>query len=238
MPLATLGEIVDRALAGEPGFRAERRTGEERLVTIEGEHAAAVTVAGTFEGRPAQRDFGVVFLDDAYALTSGYCLAPDDFELFSATVRELARGDSHFLGVRRRRYDYLAPEGWRAERRGFDAEWRAPESAASITVWPAMPRGLVPASTVVAQAIAEAARAGDGLTRSPLRVASLRGEELVAGSRRMVVLEDDRYTYAARLDATTAQYAAAFGALVRSIQPIPRPARQPPVFPACVHAID
>ena len=74
--------------------------------------------------------------------------------------------------------------------------------------------------------------------RSPLLVASLRGEELIAGSRHMVVLEDDRYTYAARLVATTDQHAATFRALVRSIQPIPRPARQPPVFPVCVHAID
>ena len=236
-PLLRASAILHEQLEQDRAFVIDRAGTWERMLTIEGEHAAAITIVGAVDGRPIQRDFGIVFLDDAYALTGGYCLDPESFALFATTVRELARGDAHLLGIRRRRFEYTAPEGWQARARGFVAQWFPrdyPTERARITVWPALPSSALSAEAFVDRVAGEATA---HKTREACTIDELRGYQLVmengAARCRVIVVEDDRYTYGMRLDATTHVHDGAFEALARSMRPVPRPAREaPPTFAA------
>ncbi len=245
-PLAPLSSVLARQLVDE-GFRALRIGAWERLTTLEGEHAAVITIAGSLDGRPAQRDLGVVLLDDSYACISGYCLDPDAFAGFTATVRELTASDSHFLGIRRRRYEYAAPAGWHARALGFDAEWFPidyPHVASTITVWAALPRQQVSASQLFERARTE--EPGTRVYGEPHAIMSahgLSGHELVLDhargtGRHVVVLEDDRFVYPLRFATTSPEAgadAALWRAVVESVRPVPRVKGD---FAPLVHSLD
>src|SRR5688572_24707992 len=104
-PLAPLRQLV-RAQLDDPVFTVTAVGPLERFATVEGEHAALVTVSGLLDGRPAQRDLGFVLLDDCYARAGGLCLVPDEFARFTELVRTLVRGDVHLAGERRRWFEY------------------------------------------------------------------------------------------------------------------------------------
>lgn len=233
--LAPLPQVLEQLLTGD-GFKVSRVGSWERFTTAEGEHAAAVTISGSLDGAPAQRDLGVVLLDDCYASISGYCLHPEDFSLFSTTVRELARGDTHLLGDRRRRYEHDMPAGWQARARGFHAEWFPldyPRAAATITVWAALPARMVSARHFLDLLLAE--DPGAQVCEQQRFTASthgLDGQELIVESharaairRSIIVLEDDRYIYPVRVEAPAADhttYEPVLRALAASVRPVPR----------------
>jgi hypothetical protein len=227
-PQKVLSAILAEQLSSEREFRVEATGSWERLVTIEGELGAAITVNGSIGADAAQRDLGVVYLDDAYALIDGYCVHPDEFAMFSATVRELTRGDSHFLGVRRRRFEYTPPRNWHARARGFVAEWfprTFPSERVTIMVWPAMPRRVLTADAFIERVASEA---GGTQTRETATLHTLGGQRLVIDHpgrhRSLVVLEDDRYIYPLQVEANTTAYDDVLHGVVTSIHPIPRPA--------------
>lgn len=222
-PLASAPQILDKQLALHVGFRVDRLGTWEQSTTMEGEYAACITVHGTVDGIPAQSDYGIVFLDDAYALISSYCIAEEEFATFTSNVRELTYGDCHFLGVRRRRYDYTPPPGWVARTRGFVTDWSPSAERAIITMFPAMPRRVLPASAVI-DSVGPA-------VREEYAIGALTGERLAIereGARRtLIVVEDDLYTYVMCLDATMDSHEVAFEAVVHSVRPFLRPARRP-----------
>ncbi len=241
-PLLSAGAILEQEFARESSFQIDRAGTWERLVTIEGEHAAAITIHGTVDDKPVQRDLGIVFLDDAYALIVGECVAPEQFAVFAASVRELTRGDSHFLGIRRRRVEYIAPAGWQAQTRGFATEWLAPDhprDRAMITVFPAMPNAIVSAQAWVDQV---AVAVGTHSTRETVGLHGLAGHLLVYQldglTHRLIAIEDDRYTYAMRLDAAGTTHDETFKAVVRSLQPIPLRARAARAHNEVAHWVD
>lgn len=245
-PLAPLSALLEKHVADD-AFAVARVGAWERLTTLEGEHAAVITIAGTLDGRLAQRDLGVVLLDDSYASVSGYCLDPNAFAGFTAMVRELTAGDTHFLGVRRRRYEYDAPAGWQARALGFDAEWFPvdyPRATSSITVWAALPRQQVSASQLFERARTEEPAARVYGDPHPIMSAhGLSGHELVLDhargtGRHVVVLEDDRFVYPLRFETTSPEAgadAALWRAVVESVRPVPRVKGD---FAPLVHSLD
>lgn len=247
-PLVSLSTIL-AAHTKDDGFRVERVGTWDRHLTIEGEYAATITIGGTLGGAPVQRDLGVVVLDDSYAMLSGYCLAPASFAEFTATVRELTRGDVHMLGVRRRRFEYARPAGWQARARSFSAEWFPsdyPDVAATITVSPALP-----SRTLTAESYLERVVDSTSTPRERAVITNhgeVRGRELALDAtvdgrsitRRWIVLEDDRYIYPTQLEALATiadQHTETLRALVRSIHPIPHPAQRD-AYPLPMHWAD
>lgn len=197
----------------------------EAFTTDEGEHAAAITVG--------DQDLAIVFLDEGHARIHGTCLHADDRVLFATTVRELARGDTHFLGERRRRYEHDAPTGWQRRARGMHAEWTPIEAARAstvISVWAALPCRRVSAGRFVDLVLAEDPHAHVCEQRRFTRsMHALDGREVVLeserGRRTVVVLEDDRYIYPMRVEAPAADLdaVAVLEGLARSVRRVPRP---------------
>jgi hypothetical protein len=246
-PLARTGEIVEQILTRYPVFQATAVLPTERLVTHEGEYAALVTIRGTVNGAPAQRDVGLVFGDDFYALISAIALLPERFEEMTRHVRLLARMDSHGLGVRRRRFLYTPPEGWQGLPRGAVTDWMPPDfprHRAMMQVFPANPRAGDPAA-VFEHMLADDRDAGFQVatTAGPERVASPHGLEgaswTVSGGfpdrprtlRELIVLSCARFVYALRLETETSDPAderRRFLELARSARPIPEGVRPDP----------
>jgi hypothetical protein len=142
-PLLRLGLLVRDVLKLTPHWVTTRVGEPERLETQEGEYAALVTVAGTQNGEPAQRDLGFVFGDDFYSSIGGLCRKESLYRTMTETVRELVRQDSHGLGVRRRPLEYAPPAGWQpVPLTGFAVDWLAPGyplDSTNLTVYAASP---------------------------------------------------------------------------------------------------
>jgi hypothetical protein len=206
----------------------------ERLITFEGEYAALATVAGTYEGAPAQADLGFVFGDDFYAQVSALCFRADQFASVTALVRKLVTGDSHALGVRRRRFDYTPPRGWQAITRRFITEWLPPgfpNDALHFTVYPANPKRFERAELariLLGRAVVENQR------QEPLVLPSgLAGEWFEARYQRddqryarlAAIFNDARYTYALEAiavgEAALAAHREELEQVFASVQPIP-----------------
>jgi hypothetical protein len=241
-PLVGASLVVEELLARFPQFQGAAPNRPEMLVTAEGEYAAHVVVSGLVDGKPAQRDVGLVFGDDFYALLSGLCVVEEKFAEFSRLVRLLVRLDSHALGVRRRRYLYTPPPGWHGQARGLTTEWSPldfPQVPTLIHVFPANPLAEQP-QTVLDQMLAEDAANGFVFEamRGPEPIASLHGLAGLAWNivgtfggkprshRDLVVLKDNRYLYSLRLETMQEERSverALFLELVRSVQPIPAP---------------
>jgi hypothetical protein len=246
-PLVRTSVIVEKLLARFPQFKVSEASRPEMLVTAEGEYAAHVLVTGTIDGKPAQRDVGLVFGDDFYAMISSLCLAPDRFEEFTRSVKLLVKMDAHALGTRRRRYLYTPPADWHGLTRGFTTEWSPldfPKNLSLLHVFPANPLAEEPVR-VLEQMLAEDVAGGFELEgqRGPEPIASVHG---LTGSawnvvgrfgdkprsfRDLVVFRDARYLYALRLETMQEERAAEralFLDTVRSVQPIPMPSRAEP----------
>ncbi len=152
-PLARLGVLVREYLALNREFTTTAPYAAERLVTREGEHAALVTLRGTEDGAPAQRDLGFVFGDDFFASLTGQSTIEARFDELTATVRDLVTSDSHGLGVRRRRFEYTPPVDWEPIVEGFVTDWYPPgfpNDPVILTVRPANPRTLEPLEMIAA----------------------------------------------------------------------------------------
>ncbi|MGE0400144.1 MAG: hypothetical protein AB7T06_25740 [Kofleriaceae bacterium] len=214
----------------------------ERLVTVEGEHAAFVTIDGAFDARRVQASLGVVFGDDFFALLEGFALRAELFSAIAAKVRELTIADRHMLGHRRRRYEHASPEGWQAIVRGYTTDWIAPgyplRSGMMVTyaATPVEPSDEVVVAALVARAIERGFGPERAATTKEIEtttgLAGVISEAIVSGHggrvlRSFVTLTEGRYLYSCELLARTeAEWPAhqdAFARLWRSIVPIPRP---------------
>jgi hypothetical protein len=233
-PLRRLGAIVDEIVAATPGFAAERVGAPERLLTVENEHAALVTVSGVQDGAAAQRDLGIVFGDDFFAAVGGLCLRAERRGELTALVRDLVRKDLQMLGIRRRRFEYAAPPGWAPLARDLLVEWYPPgypRDRTVLRVHPAYPIANAPASVDAAKIGRHVRKRGgaaeDPRPRAIATPAGLRGwgyrlciEEAVA--REIVVLDDARYRYLIELSSSElGRHAQALEAVVASVVPIP-----------------
>jgi hypothetical protein len=247
-PLERLGAIVRRFLAADPLFASTPPpTVAERLETVEGEHAALVTVREEAppgdDPRPAQRDLGIVFGDDFFSLVSCVCRVPARFAEMTTLVRELVTTDRHMLGTRRRRFDYEPPATWQPLITGFVTEWYPPEfpnDSMHMTVYPANPTALTPGA-VFDLMLGAATRGGVKIQKveppRPIRADSglqgrcfevlLRGPapEALELPKICAVLQDERYIYSlegsARSVVHMGAHRADFERVVASVRAIP-----------------
>lgn len=248
-PLASAADILAERLASHRRFKPATPPTVERLVTVEGEYGAFVTVQGSLGTQAAQYSLGLVFGDDFYARIEGFCLQPALQDAFAQVVRKLAQEDRHLLGIRRRRFMY-ASNGWRAIARGFLTDWLCedyPRVNAMATVYPAVP--VSSGTATQAWAAARASRLGtpfqstswqpvvvrdDIAGRLKGRLAESRG--VVDGVERlfsMVLLEDSRYSYSAELLSLSAAHfdahRAGFRRMWETFEAIPEGGSSPPV---------
>jgi hypothetical protein len=213
------------------------------ITTAEGEYGAHVTIAGKVNGAPAQRDIGVVFGDDFYAMLSALCVVPERFAEFSSSVATLVKLDSHALGVRRRRFFYDPPPGWQGLPRGFTTEWSPldfPRDLSLMHVFPANPVSELP-QAVLEQMLAEdraggfaqeelkgpePVRSDHGLMGQAWHIVGRFGDK-PRSLRDLVVYKDARFLYSMRLETMQenlhAQHLAMFREVAKSARAIPSP---------------
>lgn len=246
-PLVPLHALVRQGFSNLPA-EALRIGPIDRLTTIEGEHAAVCTVEGIASGRPFLRCIGAVYGDDFYTKIDGGTSHPELFADFRQAVRELTSQASLGLGeLRLRRFEYTPPAGWMGRKWAQNAHWHPldyPNHMAGITVFPARPlRASAPSllhDVLDGRALSHFSTqlAGQGSESEPVSLLTRRG---LCGTRTRIlgafpdrvelvvceaILRDDRFEYAARLQAAPARASAAeeiFNTLVDSIVPIPAP---------------
>lgn len=239
-PLQPVAALLSAAQARDPRFRISRSRVPELLTTHEGEYAALVVVDGVLDGlaTPVQRTIGYVFGDDFYARIAGLALRPDQFARFEDQVRKLVIADSHYLGLRRRRFLFTPPAGYfGVERSVLHAYYYSPgypHDPTVICVYPAIPLSMwqsndLPRHLRPIQGLSVHESTGP----FPCKTATLTGDswdlhgtndDRLAITRRIVVLHDDRYAYPLSLDALTGQAddaVAHFSAVVDSVQRLP-----------------
>ena len=257
-PLLRLGAMVRSILARTTGWSATKVLAHERLETIEGEHAALVTIAGIQDGVPAQRDLGFTFGDDFVSSVGGLCFREAAFRDQSALVRELTRCDSHVLGIRRRRFEYDPPQGWQpVALPGQAVDWLAPEyprQRVSLTVHAASPHPHLDNTKIDTLPDYNVQRGHPGTTRRTLNSLSFNGitgaiEEIghVAPGggeavRRVALLRDARYVYPLEISwvqgAGSDAHAETFLRVVNSVRPVPAPTRGEALVGLITHWLD
>lgn len=158
-------------------------------------------------------------------------------------VRETLLSDRHFLGIRRRWFEYTPPEGWRSRPRGFATEWTPPgfpREQALLVVWPALPSagigGVEGAFDGLFGTQGDAVATLDHADPATMAAASgLTGHEwhLVRSAGKSsglhthaVALVDERYVYPMRLELSEGAQRAHHQVLhqvARTIVPVPKP---------------
>lgn len=209
-----IARAIDLAQAGPvpSGFILGDTSAPKRLVTAEGEHGALVTRTGTLNGHAYVLAYAYVFLDDYYSSLEGMCVP----ELV-ATVEDMILGDVHLLGrVRRRRFNYAPPPGWRASADLFETKWQAPGDTATIYVNPALP--LVPG---LVRGILDRFYASHVTPERFTTKHGLPGEHYAVGDMHLFFLTDQDFLYSVRADHDAHEGRA----LVESIEPVPRAQR-------------
>ena len=239
-PLQRVAAIV-ASLPPPRGWRTSDLSEIERLVTLEGEQAALVTMRGSIDGAPGERTIGAVFTDAAYSLCVGLARRRDQFERVRDTVRGLVATDAFMLGTRRRRFVHAEPAGWHGFTAGpMHTTWVPvdyPRSAAVLTVFPALPVavGEVGHAERFAREHATRLHADHIANLGTVSSARLSGQhwQVVAGAvvHDVVVLEDGAYIYPVALETFSDQrgeHVEVLWRLVRSIEPVPRSERVRP----------
>jgi len=213
-PLRRIGTVIEAWLARHKKLTHTSVGDPEKLVTVEGEWAAFVSVDGAFNGAPAKACLGVVFGDDFYSRIEGYALQKDQHELVYKTVRDLTVNDRHVLGKRRRRYPYASPPDWQPIVRNFTTDWLSPkfplEHGIIVTyaAGPLEPGIEVDAAAIAARALERgftidgdaketAVRNGQGLDGVLTEMIGKVGEKRMF--RAFVTLTDDQYIYPCEL---------------------------------------
>lgn len=236
-PLARFAAIVDAVLVDLPEWSTVALEARTRLVTHEGEHAFGVAATGNWLDRAARRYVGVVYGDDFFDVLDAIDLGG---EALDARAIAWLRGASLHLGLRRRRYFYERPSGWRGHASGLTAHWYPPgfpTRASTIVVYPAMPSQRTPVDAYRAMSAHQRATGGglDELS-DPSAITSRYGLEgmhwrldcVTPSSQRiardLVVFAGRGITYAMQLDSVRGPDEPAreqFLALARSVEPVP-----------------
>ena len=216
-----------------------RRVSEpETFVTAEGEYGSIVIAAVGHENKVVHRAVAVVFGDDFYSLIVGQTAHAELADPFTRQVVDLARRDTHMLGVRRRRFRFDPPPGWDGFVAGlFHAHYHPPDfptDPSSMIVHPALPLEMVARNRRdMPGMIVGDARQDD--TEVPLQTRMgltghwyrLKQSASPLECVEVVLLEDQRYLYPLILRTTAAkrhEHAKRLQALVQSVEPIPLPA--------------
>lgn len=236
MPLARMRDVLAAAraeLAGEVDASPI-----EPFATLEGELAAIATI--TARGAPA-RTIALVWGDHFYTRIDGVARTLEP-AVVARGVRDLAYYHALGLGeLRRRRFEYAPPPGWRAYPRGLATEWFPPgypNRAGFLSVFAARPLQET-AATELDRVLHEmswfafAKTRGDGpfelatdpgLTGQLWRLAGQFGSGPPTAFE-IAVLRDARFSYTTRLESHDPDDRERFAALVRSIRPLPAPVR-------------
>lgn len=240
-PLGPFPELA-REHFEQSKFEPKTLSAPERRVTQEGEHAWFVTARGHMGKRWVQRDLAFILLDDAYARLSSVVFDEAEFSGFTRVVRDLAISDRHFLGVRRRWFEYTPPPTWRSRPRGFRTEWSPlafPRERAMLVVWPALPRDAVGDEDVALGGVIGAHPSAAVIDAAPVGVTAS-GSGLMGKARHVVrktadgtalhtygvVLVDERYVYPLRLevsDDAQREHAQVLDEVLRTVVPVPKP---------------
>jgi hypothetical protein len=251
-PLRTVRHLVDHAVKEGAVFINDIQVGKLRkLVTLEGEYACIITMAGRRkgDGLPVERTLGLVFAEDFFSRVDGIMQLQEQFESFRGRIEAITRNLSLGLGaVRRRRFLYTPPAGWQGLARTFRSDWIPhdyPRDNAMIQVFHAKPFTDAPKPQVAFERMLRE-DLGHGLQVEPYEPAQpiekhpgeLWGEITrvtghYPGGPRMhfdlAVLADERFLYVLRLesdDAKLTEHRAVFRALVDSVRPLPAPSEQ------------
>jgi hypothetical protein len=242
-PLQRLSQILGFVLERDPAFRKTGLRDVTTLQTSEGEHGAWVRVNGTRDEVPVARFVGAVFADDFVAALDTLVVLPAKAALLEATARELLFGVSLKLGIRRRRYLYQPPAGWRGLPSGLTTHWYPPDypgNATSIVVAPAEP------STEEVAAICDSFVAGalgrghtlDGAVEETeiVTAAGLRGRRCSfavrstargeRSHRELAAFAAPPYVYSLRMESGSArrdEQRAIFTAVAQTVTPVPAP---------------
>jgi hypothetical protein len=253
-PLLRVGAIVRDILARTPRWVTEQIGSPERLVTVDGEHAALVTVLGKQDGLEAQRDLGFVFGDDFFSSVGGLCFVPELRAELTGLVRDLTRADTHYLGVRRRRFEYDPPEGWNpVATTGFAVDWLAPEfprDRTTLTVYAACPQKV--AKEISFQTFDSFLEESGQPVKSrrtveTVELQGLSGQIVESVSERLVrriaLLRDATYVYPIGISTASPlphdhPHWDVLAKLVRSAKPIPEASGEKPVSGLITHWVD
>lgn len=254
-PVQPIRRIIEErlALAPLPMSTVVKLHPPERVMTIEGEHAAIVQLdllcsdavvrpvgenLAAVPDRPAVRMFGVTFADHFTTLIDGLSLERQYFDEFIAAIRRVTRHTSLVLGERRRRFVYRRPPGWQALATPFTTRYIPPDyprNLAMITVYPAMPAG--PSHWFLESVISDIREKGavvrqvgepelvsyGGVTGNRWKVTSTNNGKSLIHVP--IVLQDKHYVYRLRLDHGPENLGArpVFDAVCESIERILQP---------------
>jgi hypothetical protein len=242
-PLRRMSELVTFVVERDPAFRIAAVRDAAPLVTSEGEHGAWVRVVGTRDGAPSTRFVGAVFAEDFAAVIDALVVDPARTGRLEAIASELVLGLSLGLGVRRRRYLYQPPAGWRALPSGLVAHWYPPgfpSDPTTLAVAPAEPSsdGVSAVFEGFLASEVERGHALDGPYDDAELVtdAGLRGRRWsmamrTAGPgepsyRDLAAFAAPPYAYSMRMETGAgrlAEHRATFTAVARTIAPVPAP---------------
>lgn len=246
-PLRTVRWLVDQAVKEGAVFITDIQVGKlKRFVTLEGEYACLITMAGKrkADGLPVERTMGFVFGEDFFSRVDGIMQLQAQFEPFRGRIEAITRNLTLGLGaVRRRRYLYTPPAGWQGLGRTFRSDWIPqdyPRDNAMIQVFHAKPFTDAPKPQVAFERMLRE-DLGHGLIVEPYEPAQtiedhpgeLWGEitrlagHYPGGPRLhfdLAVLADARFLYVLRLETGEAkleEHRAAFRSVVSSVRPLP-----------------
>lgn len=221
-------ESLDAVLAGvarrsPPHLRESRCVDVKRLVTDGGEHGC---VARLISDGGLERRIGVIAGAVSSIQLEGFCARPEAGAAFAADfealVRSCATGDTP---LRARLFEYRPPPSWRGLRRSLSTLWLppgCPRDRSAIEVFDAVPIGDRGAALIADLLDGAAGQGGEALA-----VGELTGRRFEEPERLTARLQDDRFSYQVRLDHRGERvHQLAFESLLRSIRPIPRPARR------------
>lgn len=241
-PLRRFSAILGDILAGLPEYRASMQLSPlQRLTTFEGEHAAIVTLSALHAGRPVERTIGLIAGDDSYAMVDGAVVDPERFAEVRQMVQQITEGFYLGLGdLRRRRYFYRPPVGWRGMGRVHTTRYYHPDyprEPAIITVHDTRP------STVTVSEVTDRLLFQDftgGLVRDPpvpptpiVAASGLAGQIVRITGRHpsgrnlafvQATLVDSRFSYTIVLETTVEalpRHLPTLTEMVTSISPVP-----------------
>jgi hypothetical protein len=245
-PIRTVRSLVDQAVKEGSALISDIEVGPlKRLVTMEGEFGAIITMGGKrrADGASVERTLGVVYAEDHYTRVDGIMQIAAELEGFRTRVLGVTRNLSLGLGaLRRRRYIYRPPAGWQGLARTFRSDWIPrdyPRDNAMIQVFHAKPFSAGPQvafERMIREDLAYGLEVEPYAPPQPLQNRhGLLGEMTMmagryAGGPRLhfdlAVLADPRFLYILRLesgDTGLEDHRAVFRSMVDSVRPLPGP---------------
>jgi hypothetical protein len=171
-PQPSFSSIIERVLDADPEFRAQQFGTPQRVVTLEGEYGAWISIRGQRRDARAMRCVGEVLMGEFATVLDALALVPEHFATVEAVSRELLLTQTFDMGRRPRQFFYEPPVGWHGLPAGMTANWYPldfPRNRSIIVVPPAHHRDGDAASEL--ERTAESLGVGlviDELVRAPL----------------------------------------------------------------------